>query len=56
MWPITLLDAYLDRSGGHQDVPPDVVEKLEEMARFDPDDYVRRRVKKFLRELWAQEK
>ncbi len=51
-----LLDAYLDNRGAHRDVPPDVVRKLEDMARSDPDDYVRRRIKRFLREPWVQER
>jgi hypothetical protein len=42
--------------GDRQEVPPDVIERLEEMAQSDPDDYVRRRVEKFLREPWAQER
>jgi hypothetical protein len=50
------LDAYLDMRGDRQEVPPDVIERLEEMAQSDPDDYVRRRVEKFLREPWAQER
>jgi hypothetical protein len=50
------LDAYLDMRGDRQEVPPDVVEKLENMAQTEPDEYVRRKIKKFLREPWAQER
>jgi hypothetical protein len=46
-----ILDAYLD---AHRLVPPDVVGKLREMARSDPDADVRRAVQRFLREPWAQ--
>jgi hypothetical protein len=51
-----ILNVYLDRESVHHQVPSNVVDKLEEMAQSDPDDYVRRRIKKFLREPWAQKK
>lgn len=51
-----LLDAYLDRRGARREVPPDVVEQLEDMARSEPDDYVRRTIKEFLGEPWAKER
>lgn len=49
-----ILDAYLDRRSAHREVPADVVEKLRQMAQSEPDDYVRRRIRRFLREPWAQ--
>jgi len=45
-----VLDAYL--SAG-QDVPQDVVERLRQMARSDPDDSVRRAAQRYLGEPWA---
>jgi hypothetical protein len=47
-----IINAYLD---GGREVPPDVVEKLQEMARSDPDGEVRRKVWRMLHEPWAQE-
>ena len=35
-------------------VPQGVVDKLHEMARSDPDDYVRRTIQRFLHEPWSQ--
>jgi len=46
-----ILDAYLS---AHRALPQDVVDKLHEMARSDPDDDVRRATQRFLHELWAQ--
>jgi hypothetical protein len=46
-----ILDAYLS---AHRAVPQDVVDKLHEMARSDPDDYVRRTIQRFLHEPWSQ--
>jgi len=45
-----VLNAYL--SAG-QDVPQDVVERLRQMARSDPDDSVRRAAQRYLGEPWA---
>jgi hypothetical protein len=45
------LDAYLS---AHRAVPQDVVDKLHEMARSDPDDDVRRTIKRFLHKPWSQ--
>jgi hypothetical protein len=47
-----IVDAYRDAG---REVPPDVVEKLHEMAGSDPDEEVRRRVWRLLCEPWAQE-
>jgi hypothetical protein len=47
-----ILDAYLD---ARREVPPDVVEELQEIARSDPDGEVRRKVWRMLHEPWAQE-
>jgi len=47
-----ILDAYLDAG---REVPRDVVDRLEQIARSDPDEHVRRRVNRFLRESWANE-
>jgi hypothetical protein len=44
-----ILDAYLEAG---RKVPRSVVDRLEEMARADPDDDVRRRAKRFLGEPW----
>jgi hypothetical protein len=49
-----ILDAYLDRRSAREEVPRDVVDKLQQMTASDPDDDVRRTTKKFLREPWAQ--
>lgn len=46
-----ILDAYLS---AHRAVPQDIVDKLHEMARSDPDDDVRRTIKRFLHEPWSQ--
>jgi hypothetical protein len=45
-----ILSAYLD---ARRKVPRSVVDRLEEMARSDPDNHVRRRCKGFLREPWV---
>lgn len=45
-----ILSAYLD---AQRKVPRSVVDRLEEMARSDPDKHVRRRCKSFLREPWV---
>ena len=37
-----------------RDLPQDVVDKLQELARSDPDDSVRRVVRRYLREPWVQ--
>ena len=42
-----ILNAYLD---ARRAVPQDVVGKLREMARSDPDNDVRRTVRRYLRE------
>ena len=49
-----ILNAYLDKRSAHQKVPQDVVERLQELARTDPDDSVRRVVRRYLREPWVQ--
>jgi hypothetical protein len=49
-----ILNAYLDRLSAHSEVPQDVVDKLCQMARSDPDDDVRRVVRRHLREPWAR--
>ena len=46
-----ILDAYLDAG---RDVPAGVVDKLRQMGRSDPDNGVRRAIRRFLREPWAQ--
>jgi vesicle coat complex subunit len=46
-----ILEAYLS---ARRAVPQDVVDKLHEMARSDPDDDVRRATQRFLHEPWAQ--
>ena len=46
-----IVDAYLSV---HRAVPQDVVDKLHEMARSDPDDDVRRAIQRFLHEPWSQ--
>ena len=50
-----ILDTYLDTRSAPQDVPQDFVDKLREMAWSEPDDYTRRKIKKFLQEPWAQD-
>ena len=45
-----ILSAYLD---ARRKAPRSVVDRLEEMARSDPDKHVRRRCKSFLREPWV---
>ena len=45
-----ILNAYLDAG---RKVSRNVVDRLEEMARSDPDEHVRRRAKRFLREPWV---
>jgi hypothetical protein len=45
-----ILNAYL---GARRKVPKPVVDKLVQMARSDPDEDVRRWIKSFLREPWA---
>lgn len=50
-----LVDTYLDTRSAPQDVPQDVVDKLQEMAWSEPDDYTRRTIKKFLHEPWVQD-
>jgi hypothetical protein len=49
-----ILNAYLDKRSAHQKVPQDVVDRLQDLARTDPDDSVRRVVRRYLREPWAQ--
>jgi len=46
-----VLEAYL---GAQRTVPPDVVDKLRQMAQTDPDEEVRRLIQRFLREPWTQ--
>jgi hypothetical protein len=46
-----ILDAYLDAG---REVPAGVVDKLRQMARSDLDNGVRRAIRRFLREPWAQ--
>ena len=46
-----ILDAYLN---AHRSVPQDVVNKLQKMARSDPDADVRRSVQRYLQQPWAQ--
>ena len=47
-----ILDAYLDAG---KDVPKEVFEKVQEMARSDPEQVVRRAAQRYLKEPWAQE-
>ena len=49
-----VLDTYLDKRSAHRQVPQDVVNKLRQMAESDPDKDVRRAIRRYLRELWAQ--
>ena len=46
-----ILNAYL---GARWEVPADVVDKLRQMARSDPNKDVRRSIQRYLREPWAQ--
>ncbi len=46
-----VVNAYL--SAG-RDVPQDVVDRLRQVARSDPDDSVRRAVQRYLCEPWAR--
>jgi hypothetical protein len=46
-----ILNAYLN---ARRDVPPQVVDKLRQMARSDPDDSVRDAAQRYLREPWAR--
>lgn len=46
-----ILNAYL---GVRWEVPADVVDKLRQMARSDPNKDVRRSIQRYLREPWAQ--
>jgi vesicle coat complex subunit len=46
-----ILNAYMS---ARREVPEDVVDKLRQMAHSDPDNGVRRTVRRFLREPWAQ--
>jgi hypothetical protein len=46
-----ILNAYLSAK---RSVPQKVVGKMQQMARADPDDDVRRTIRRFLREPWAQ--
>jgi hypothetical protein len=49
-----VLDTYLDKRSAHRQVPQDVVNKLRQMAESDPDQDVRRAIRRYLREPWAQ--
>ena len=49
-----VLDAYLDKRSAHRQVPQDVVNKLRQMAKSDPDKDVQRAIRRYLREPWAQ--
>jgi hypothetical protein len=42
-----ILDAYLNAK---RSVPQEVVDKMQQMARADPNDDVRRTIRRFLRE------
>lgn len=47
-----VIDAYLT---ARQDVPQKIVEKLRDVAGSDPDEQVRRAVRRYLQEPWAPE-